>query len=91
MLSGDKYKYYVSFCKKWNPNNIDYREYKQFIGENLDEALKYIHIFLMENKYERSFSGSATRVIGKGYDKCHLIIMWIKEELAQRIIDEILI
>ena len=89
MLSSDKYKYYVSFYDEFNPNNIDSNQYKEFIGENLDEALKYIHKFLMENKYDRSFNGSPTRVVGSGYNKCYLRIKWAKEEIAQKIIDEI--
>ena len=43
MNPGEKYKYYVSFARQWNPNNIEPSEYHECIGENIDEALKYLH------------------------------------------------
>lgn len=89
MIPSKDYHYYASFCNEMNPNRIkDDNEYKEFAGETIDEALKYIHTFLLDNEYERQFKVSPTRFLGNGYDKCFMRIRWAKEELANKLIEE---
>ena len=46
MIASSKYSYYVSFSNEWNPNNIKNSEYKEFVGESMLDAIKYLRIFL---------------------------------------------
>ena len=81
MIGGDKYKYYVSFAKEINPNNIGINEYKEFIGETMDDALKYIHTYLMEHEFERDYKNERFCFMGGAYDRYPIEKIWAYQEL----------
>ena len=83
ILPGDNYSYFVSFFDAWNPNNIDKKEYKKKIGNNMDEALKYLHTFLLENKYEIDNNRERICVLGGAYDRYPLALKWEKERIIE--------
>ena len=88
MIPSKNYSYYASFVDEWNLNRIKNDSiYEEFIGDTLDEALKYIHKFLNENEYQREY-GSPTKILGNGYDKCFMRIRWAKDEFANKIIED---
>lgn len=87
IIPSKNYYYYVCFDRVTNPNNIkDNSAYNKFIGEDINEALKYIHTFLLENKFTSKYEG--TRVKGFGYDKCFMRIRWEKEAIVNKMIED---
>jgi len=47
--------------------------------------LKYIHTFLLENKFDSEYTGIRNK--GKGYEKCFMRISYEKEELMNKLIE----
>ena len=88
--SGDHYKYYVSFSDQWNPNNISISEYRECIGDTMDDALKYLHTFLLEHKYVREANHERICVMGGAYDRYPLAKKWAYEELVNENFENIL-
>lgn len=85
MISGANYKYYASFEKIWNPNNANVDHYKLLIGENMEEALKYIHEFLMDNKYQREWKDKRTCFMGGAYERYPLALHWERERVIEEL------
>ena len=83
LYSGDHYKYYVSFCREWNPNNIATSEYRECIGDTMDDALKYLHSFLIKNKYVPEINHERICIMGGAYDRYPLAKKWAYEELEK--------
>ena len=79
----DNYKYYVSFAKETNPNNVDKASYCECVGNDMNEALKYIHTYLMENKYVRDNRLSRICVMGGAYERYPLAKKWAYEALEE--------
>ena len=84
MIASDKYYYYVSFKKAYNPNRLENSDYDTFIGATMDEALKYIHTFLMDNKYEPDLGSRRYCFMGGAYDRYPLAKRWAMEEMMNR-------
>lgn len=74
------YKYYASFENEWNPNNVSYDSYKTYVSDSLDEALKYIHLFIQENKSINDYENSHPIVLGGAYERFPLAYKWAVEE-----------
>lgn len=84
MIPSKNYSYYACFSKTTNPNNIkDNSLYSEFVGNTIDAALKYIHTYLLENKFTSEHSG--IREKGFGYEKCFMRIRWAKEEMVDKL------
>ncbi len=85
ILASDNYSYFVSFKNETNPNNINQKEYHEKIASNLDDALKYLHNFLLENEYEPEFFSDLIIVMGGAYDRYPLELHWEKERIMEEI------
>ncbi len=83
MLARDNYKYYFCLTREINPNNIKNEEYTEFIGENMDEALKYLHTFLLDNDYEIESKEEKFIYMGGAYDRYFLAKKWESERLLE--------
>lgn len=91
IIPGNNYKYYVSFKKVWNPNNLSQNEYNKCIAETLDEALKYLHTYLLENEYTPDANRERIYVMGGAYERYPLALKWAYEEIEENSKDKILI
>ncbi len=89
MLASDSYKYYFCLTKEINPNNINNSEYTKFIGENMDEALKYLHTFLLNNDYEVDSKSEKFTFMGGAYDRYYLAKKWESERLLEEKVKEV--
>ena len=76
------YSVTLSQAKVINPNNVSISEYTKCIGETMDDALKYIHSFLIDNKYVREY-GDRTCFMGGAYDRFPLAKKWALEEMEE--------
>ncbi len=76
----DGYKYYACFDKDSNPNNINKNFYNECIGDTMEEALKYVHSFIVENKDSKDIQGERIVVFGGAYDRYPLAYFWALEE-----------
>ena len=85
MLSGVDYKYYVSFENEINPNNINPEEYKTKIGDTMDEALKYVHDFLNDNKYIKDPKEERFCFLGGAYDRYPVALHWERERIIEEL------
>ena len=83
ILSSDNYYYYVSFVDEMNPNNIDIDSYSEFVGKTIDDVLKYVHTFLIENRYVPEIDREPIYVMGGAYDRYYLAKKWAMEELEE--------
>lgn len=81
LISGDNYCYYVSFYNNLNPNNIPYDSYKERIGENMNEALRYLLKYIIEHDYDAQ--SKPMLVMGGAYDRYPLAKLWAFEELEE--------
>lgn len=83
ILAEDNYSYFVSFARKTNPNNVDRCEYQERIGATMDDALKYLHNYLLENQYIPTFGGERICFMGGAYDRYPLALRWEKERIME--------
>ena len=76
--------YYVSFANEMNPNNVKFSTYNECIAKTMDDALKYLHSFLIEHRYTRNFNSDRICVMGGAYERYLLALRWAYEELEER-------
>lgn len=83
------YKYHISFKDVWNPNNLKDEDYSLTLSESLDEALKYVHTYLIENT---TFDNKdLTIIMGGAYDRYPLALKWEKERVSEELLENELI
>ncbi len=80
----DDYKYYVSYTSEINPNNILKEQYKECIGETLDEAVSFLKHYLERNQYEPEYQHPTHCFMGGAYDRYPLAKKWAYEELEEQ-------
>lgn len=83
MLPGDNYYYYVSDARDWNPNNVDKATYKKRVGKNIDETLKFLHNYLLENMFIPDKDDERYSILGGAYDRYYLAKKWAFERLKE--------
>ena len=83
ILPNNNYSYFVSFANAWNPNNIEKKEYQEKIGSTMDDALKYLHTFLLENQYNSDSDREKILVMGGAYERYPLVLKWEKERMME--------
>ena len=89
MLPRDNYKYYFCLTKEINPKNVDNCEYTTLIGENMTEALKYLHLFLLDNDYECINKNDEYINMGGAYNHYNLDEKWENEKLFEEKLKEL--
>lgn len=80
----DDYKYYVSYAREMNPNNILKEQYRECIGKNLEEAIGFLQSFLESNRYIPEGRCSSHCFMGGAYDRYPLAKKWAYENLEER-------
>lgn len=88
ILPGD-YHYYACFKKEYNPNHLSSSDYCEKIGETMDEALKYLHIFLLEHPYTPRSFDDLFCIMGGAYDRYPLAKKWAYEELESSLEEDL--
>ena len=78
LLGSDKYCYYSSFCKEWNPKNINKNEYQEKIG-NMNDAINYLEEFLKKNIYDPEYE--RTIIEGNAFSSFPCALKWAQEDL----------
>lgn len=81
LVPGFNYQYCVCFDKVWNPNNISFNGYKKCISADMNDALKYLHTFLIGNRYRREYPGERICVLGGAYERYPLARKWEYESI----------
>lgn len=84
IVPSKQYQYYACFERTWNPNRIAPSSYTEFAGETIEDALKYVHTYLMENKYIPT-RDKRLCFLGGAYDRYPLALMWEKERCAEEL------
>ena len=86
ILPTDNYSYFVSFDKNLNPNNISKSSYQEKIANNIDDALKYLHNFLLENQYILDNKKDRISIMGGAYDRYFLEKLWEDERISEEVV-----
>ncbi len=81
----ENYHYYACFENVGNPNNLKNYQYTTFVGETLEEALKYLENYIIENSNPLDYENDRICVEGKAYDDYYFRAKWIQDAMIEEL------